>query len=792
MAFIRINNRKNFLLPEVPKLHPESAAYSKFWRIQKKRCIEGLWSIDDKNKKVALENNIEGELLSYSGGWRFMPGNLYFYVNFGTILHKEENDPKSAPKRKMKPLLRDVEWEFFYNWLEARGFSGFEDDEEFTCNRDIIKIETNKNIKLHKTCYNSKGQLKQYIPAKIYLRQLHNKPLGAPLYENDSLNLLMLGARGFGKSFMVGNGVILHELLFDGAKRYDEDSIKNPYKVEIFVGAAISSKSADLLDKTEEGLINLPGSWADNTDDYQPAPFFKKMSGSLSPNNMKNPWAHAYEKKMGGEWKTYGTGSNVKHGIYTTENPEAAAGTRPGVMVVEEVGLLGNILQVHGSNTACQQEGSTKFGSSLYLGTGGNVDKIQETEIIFRDPIGFDFVSFEDEWEGTGKIGWFVPAIYAMNDCKDENGNTNVELATSKVNARRDDKRKSKDNSALSMEMMNYPMLPSEMFLNAKGSMFPQAELKHHLADVKANPHKYENAHYFGELVWNNKGELQWEDGNPNQLVKDFPITDNKNKPGTIEIFEMPQKNAQGSVFANRYIQGTDTYDDDESSTNSLGSTWVFDLWTNRITAEYTGRRGTKEFYEITRKMNIFFNATHNYEANKKGLFTFYEQMKSIHLLCDTPESLKDISDITISKIGNKAKGTNVSKPIIAYGLRLILDWLLEPAYDETNPEIRNLHKIRSIGLLNELIGFNPNGNFDRVSALIMVMILKEDMYQYTEKKQIDKVKTLAEDAFFNRNFDVRKTKLAISGNGIATNRAKDREPGMQFETLLKKDIKNS
>jgi hypothetical protein len=93
---------------------------------------------------------------------------------------------------------------------------------------------------------------------------------------------------------------------------------------------------------------------------------------------------------------------------------------------------------------------------------------------------------------------------------------------------------------------------------------------------------------------------------------------------------------------------------------------------------------------------------------------------------------------------------------------------------------------------LNELIGFNPNGNFDRVSALIMIMILKEDMFQYTEKKQIDKVKTLAEDAFFNRNFDVRRTKLAISASGIATNRSKDREPGMQYETLLKKDIKNS
>ena len=85
------------------------------------------------------------------------------------------------------------------------------------------------------------------------------------------------------------------------------------------------------------------------------------------------------------------------------ENAEAAAGTRPGVMVIEEVGLLANVLTVHASNEACQmKDGTVKFGTSIYIGTGGNVEKIQEAEIIFRDPKAYNFLEFEDEWEDTG------------------------------------------------------------------------------------------------------------------------------------------------------------------------------------------------------------------------------------------------------------------------------------------------------------------------------------------------------------------------------------------------------
>lgn len=753
MSFIRINNRKNFLLKEIPSLHPESAEYVRFWKLQKKRCIEGLWSKDDASVEIDLINEIDYDSLG-KGNWRFQPGNSFFYVNFGTILHKPEDAPKSAPKKKIRPNLRDTEWELFYNWLECRGFSGFSDDEEYSCNTGLLDILKDPRIKLDKTCYNSEGKLKNYINPREYLRKLHDKPLGIPLYQNPAKDLFLLGARGIGKSFSVGVGIILYELLFDGAKVYDEETIKNPYKVEIFVGAGLSSKSSELLEKTKQALNLLPGSWGENTDDYKPSPFFKQMAGNLDPNNMKNVWRHEYKKKVGSKWVTGGSGSNIKHGIYTTENPEAAAGGRYSVAVVEEWGLLGNSLAVHGSNTATLMEYPWKFGSSIWIGTGGNVEKIQEAEIMFRDPEAYDALAFDDEFEGSGKIGWFIPAYYAMDKYKDENGNTDVEAALAEIESIREKKRKAKDPTALALEMMNYPIKPSEMFLNAQNSIFPQAMIKSHLAEVLANPYRYGNSYYYVDLQFDSKGELKIEHINGNAVEVEYPIKTNKDRPGVICLFEMPKKDHEGNVIRNRYLQGTDTYDDDESVTNSLGSTFVLDSFTDRIVAEYTGRRDTEEFYEITRKLNILYACEHNYEQNKKGLYAHYNVKNSVHLLCDTPEILRDVGDITISKVGNKRKGTVTSAPVTSFGMRNIVSWLKTPAYGEDEESnILNLHKIGSVGLLREMLNYN-GGNADRISAMIMLMILRADKLKNIETRRKNKVKQLSEDNFFNRNFN--------------------------------------
>ena len=114
MNFTRLKNRSNFLITDIPDHHPQSIKYLKYWKLHKRRCIEGFWSKDDADIDVNVDKEFPEELSD--GNYRFMPGNLYFYVNYGTIKHKPDDAPKSAPKKKIRPFLRDVEWEFFYNW----------------------------------------------------------------------------------------------------------------------------------------------------------------------------------------------------------------------------------------------------------------------------------------------------------------------------------------------------------------------------------------------------------------------------------------------------------------------------------------------------------------------------------------------------------------------------------------------------------------------------------------------------------------------------------------------------
>ena len=766
VPFIRINRRDNFLLRNVPQLHPESLEYATFWREQKRRCIEGFWAPDDADVEINVGKLVDPKLKCK--GWRWMPQNLYYYVNFGTILHNNPSKPKTAPKEKMRPYLRDVEWEFFYNFMEARGFSGFADDIEYTCLKDILDEKFSLEEYKHK-CYDQFGNflerkwhnvvkpdnktIKEYMSARKYMRKLHTKPLGLPMYENQALNMFMLGARGFGKSYMVGVGIVLHEIVFDGAREYTQDSIDNPYKVEVFVGAAMASKSSDILDKTRTAMESMPGSWTEG-DTFIPSPFYKEMSGSLRPNNMQKPWAHRYDKKIGGAWKRdCGSGSNVKHGTYTTENPEAAAGTRPGIMVVEEVGLCSNLLTVHGSNTACMMEGSEKFGTAVYLGTGGNMEKIIESEKIFRDPSGFEFVAYTDPEKPAQSIGWFVPIIYGMNQYKDNNGNTDIKAAILRKIEDRKQKQLSKDSSAIDLEMMNYPLVPSEMFLSKLGNIFPISFIQERLGELESDD-KYINAEYHGRLEMSEDGDVNWKLDPSCKPIYNFPTDEEDRESGRLKgnvvIYEHPYEDEYGDVPYGRYIAGCDPYDHDQSGTTSLGSTIMYDRLTKQIVAEYTGRPDTaKEYYENVRRMLKYYNAKLLYENERKGIFDYFESKNSLYLLQEQPEIIKDVLQNTRVQ---RNYGMHMNKPLKIYGEELIKSWLIEPYDDSRDTGIFNLHKIRSMPLLRELKAYNEDGNFDRVMALMMVMYFIQEVrkHEIRERTEVTAL-TKSNDDFFNR-----------------------------------------
>ena len=224
-----------------------------------------------------------------------------------------------------------------------------------------------------------------------------------------------------------------------------------------------------------------------------------------------------------------------------------------------------------------------------------------------------------------------------------------------------------------------------------------------------------------------------------------------------------------GKPFNDRYILGADPYDDDESNTMSLGSIFVLDLWTDRIVAEYTGRPlYADDYYEICRKLCLFYNGRLNYEYNKKGLFSHFSTRNSLYLLTDVLDFLKE-KQMMKEGYGNKSKGTNASPAINAYARSRLRSWLLSPVPimqtidgEEKEVLVPRLFTVRNRALLKELINYNSEGNFDRISAMGMLMLLREDrMIRYqggVSKEKQEKANSSYDgnDPFFKRNYDSR------------------------------------
>tara|TARA_R100000329_G_scaffold54503_1_gene49674 strand:- start:487 stop:2598 length:2112 start_codon:yes stop_codon:yes gene_type:complete len=699
-------SNKAFILTEIPKLHPASEEYLLFWREEKRKCIEGCWA-----------------------GGKWMPGNLYFYINYWTILLNKTAHSKS--KTPGKPFLRDLEWEFFYNWVEARGFSGFEDD-TYTCNRDYI------------------GQ-DNYIPAREYLRKIHKKHLGKPLFDNEAKNFMMMGSRGFGKSYSVAGGVAGHEFVFDGMKSYDPDSINNTPSTEIVVGAGDAKYSGDILKKTQFGLDNLPGG-IEIGDKFYPSPFSKQYGGSWYSGK---EIVAEYKKKLGGTWKLLGTKSKIKHRTFK-DNPFAANGTRPAVMVMEEIGMFNNLKASHEASVECMKNGAYKFGSCMYLGTGGDMEGggTVDARDMFYNPDVYDMISFNDEWENKGKISYFVPAYRGLNQFKDKNGNTQEQPAKDYLDKFREKLKKGKNaRSALDAELQNRPLVPSEVFLTRTGNLFPVADLLNRLAELESS-NRERNHDYVGKLYIDSASKkIKWKPDPKLKPIYEFPVRGTDDIAGCVLIYEMPYEDRDGDIPYGMYLAGTDPYDHDESTTSSLGSTLILNKLTNRIVAEYTGRPDTaNQYYENVRRLLKFYNAKCLYENERKGLFQYLEHKHETYLLSDQPEIIKDV--VQHSKV-SRQKGMHMSKQLKSYGEELIKMWLLEPY--ETDG-LLNLHRIRSVGLLKELIAYNNYGNFDRVMAMMMVMYHLEEVKKIKVEKE-KKVSTIYDQGFWNKKLFSRGTK---------------------------------
>ncbi len=302
------------------------------------------------------------------------------------------------------------------------------------------------------------------------------------------------------------------------------------------------------------------------------------------------------------------------------------------------------------------------------------------------------------------------------------------------------------------------------MFLVLEGAFFPTLQLKEQLAEVEGGKfRKYMEASFKGHISFNEKGEPEFYTEQDAMPIRKFPLNRNDDKRGCIELWVKPQKNSEGVIPRGTYIAGIDVVDKDKSTTDSLPSIFVMNRYTRQIVAEYTGRTSeAKDFYEVCRKLLLYYNAVGMYEKNLIGLYNHFDQHKCTYLLADTPYQLR--STDTYKAGTNTSKGINASSVVNSEARNMIKSWLQE-RISETS-ETRVYETIYSSAALTELIMWNPQGNFDRVSALGMLMWLDSTMVKEQTEK-INQVKTFLDNDYFAEMGLLKKKPIGTINNNF-------------------------
>ena len=432
------------------------------------------------------------------------------------------------------------------------------------------------------------------------------------------------------------------------------------------------------------------------------------------------------------------------------DNPDAARGKDANLVLIEEGGVFDNLKASYSALEPLTRSGTVQTGQIILFGTGGDMEKgTVDFEDMFYDPESYNMIAVENKWDedlNNTFCSYYFPDKKNKDGFIDKDGNSDEDGAERYEQIKRELLRKTaKDKKVLDRHIVEYSNKPKETFLRIKGNIFPIIDLQKILGTLEGK--KDEQNYWIGNLIQNVDGKIEWEADSKLSPILDFPIKDKtRDTTGCVIIYEQPLEYPDG-IPHGMYIAGIDPYDHDKSKTGSLGSTLIYNRLTKKIVAEYTARPETsKDYYEIARRLLLYYNARVLYENEKKGIFDYFEYKNCEYLLADQPLCLKDI--IPTSKV-NRNKGMHMSTELKNYGEGLIKTWLIEQ-YNSENQEILNMHKIRSQGLLKELIAYDGEINTDRVMAFMMLMyyLLELRKYKFEEKK--DNSKKIQNSKFFD------------------------------------------
>lgn len=479
--------------------------------------------------------------------------------------------------------------------------------------------------------------------------------------------------------------------------------------------------------------------------------------------------------------------------VSANNNPDCAIGKDAVTIKVEELSTMQNFDDFMNVTEPTMTVGTRTTGTLMAWGTA-TAANMQIFEQNFYNPRAFGFMAFENVWDNDARnevCGFFKSYAWGLegeiNGVKgfDEDGNSNLRIGLKLAARERIERKKTAKTFA---EYLNYlgqrALFPAESFSSASENIFSSEALNKFEDKLRVdNSYKF---YTDGELFEDGTKKIYFKSNaririeNPDMKTYDYiqgvPRRGNEDPHGCIRVWFAPEYEETyigdrliKSILPGTYVAvydpvGIDKDKKEITDRHSHNSIFVIEMPRERngfkpkLCAAYYGRterleEADEKFYRLCRWYNCI--GTGLVEINRGETVSNFRKWKATRYLGYEPLY---VWDSAVKEKVSISYGYNIgSSPKKLDGLRLLKEFLYEViGKNEFGEDIYVFERFLDYQTILELKKFNSEGNFDRISSLILLGIYWKSI-DIKGKRELASRKKVTEDNdktdIFNRQW---------------------------------------
>ena len=446
--------------------------------------------------------------------------------------------------------------------------------------------------------------------------------------------------------------------------------------------------------------------------------------------------------------------------VSANNNPDCAIGKDAVTIKVEELSTMQNFDEFMNVTEPTMTVGTRTTGTLMAWGTA-TAANMQIFEQNFYNPRAFRFMAFENVFDNDARnevCGFFKSYAWGLegeiDGVKgfDENGNSNLRIGLQLAARERIEKKKTAKTFA---EYLNYlgqrALFPAESFSSASENIFSSEALNKFEDKLRVdNSYKF---YTDGELFEDGTKKIYFKSNaririeNPDMKTYDYiqgvPRRGNEDPHGCIRVWFAPEYEETyigdrliRSILPGTYVAvydpvGIDKDKKEITDRHSHNSIFVVEMPRERngfkpkLCAAYYGRterleEADEKFYRLCKWYNCI--GTGLVEINRGETVSNFRKWKATKYLGYEPLY---VWDSAVKEKVSTSYGYNIgSGPKKLDGLRLLKEFLYEViGKNEFGEDMYVFERFRDYQTILELKKFNAEGNFDRISSLILLGI---------------------------------------------------------------------